>query len=59
MIMLTGKPGEGMMKIDNDKELLRIKQHIKDHAEEENWGMVIEMAWGMLKRQGCKCLKLK
>jgi len=49
------KEGEGMI-LDTDE---RLKNHIKEHLDEDNYELVIEMVWGLLKRQGFKCLNLK
>ena len=56
-MVLSGNPGEGQIEIPDKDE--QIKEHIKNHVDLGNYGMVIELAWGMLKRQGCKCLSLK
>lgn len=52
------REGEGMVQTEEDK-LNSIKEHMKSHIDNNDWGLVIEMAWVQLKREGCKCLHLK
>lgn len=52
---MCSKEGEGMMR-DSEE---RLKDHMKDHVDAENWELLIEMAWTFLKRQGLEKLNLK
>jgi len=53
------KEGEGLFKTEEDDKLDSLKTHMISHIREGNWGLVIEMAWVQLKREGCRCLHLR